>query len=61
MNMNIMLLLVVINVIMSGLAWFSGVLVPGSVAFRWRFWKIHTYAEASWVLQKITENAGTLA
>ena len=29
-----------------------------SVAFRWRFWKFQTYAEASWVLQKITEIQG---
>ena len=29
-----------------------------SVAFRWRFWKIQTSAEASWVPPKITENAG---
>ena len=35
--------------------------VRGSAAFRWRFWKMQTYAGASWVLQKITENSGMSA
>ena len=29
-----------------------------SVAFRWRFWKIQTYAEASWVLKKSQKMRG---
>ena len=29
-----------------------------SAAFRWRFWEFESCAEASWVLQKITEIQG---
>ena len=32
-----------------------------SVAFSWRFGEFQTYAEASWVLQKITEKSGMSA
>ena len=35
--------------------------VRDSVACRWRFWKFHTYAEASWMLPKITANSGMSA
>ena len=34
---------------------------PPGVAFRWGFSKFQTYAEASWVLQKITGNSGRSA
>ena len=39
--------------------WGQGRTINSSVAFKWRFSKIQTYAVASWVLQKITENSGT--
>ena len=32
-----------------------------SVAFRWPFWRIQTYVEASWMLQNITEKSGMSA